>query len=36
MSDGFESAFDSLLSMKEFHRAVDAEMQAIKKLKAID
>ena len=27
---------DGFLSLKEFHRAVNVEMQAIKKMKAID
>jgi hypothetical protein len=36
MSDGFESAFDGFLSLKDFHRAVNAEMRAFKKIKAID
>jgi len=30
MSDGFEYAIDGFLSMKDFNRAVNMEMQAIK------
>ena len=36
MSDGFESAVDGFLSMKDFYRAVNVEMHAIKQLRPLD